>query len=287
MGPYLSISGAIWTTDIVVQPLVEGLLWLGAPPLISDFRFNKLARVFVALREGLKDLRRRYGQLVPPSSIQIPGRYFPLTATSPRFYPLATSFTLDGKVASFKYNGYLKSKDPSCLVFTATLDDTGAVPDNKRQIVVKFVERYGKDAHELLAQNSFAPKLYYCGDIWHDNSVANKGCGPRKMVVMEYIRGRPVTHRDCVKHHDALTHAIDLLHSRKMVHGDLRSPNVMVTDDQNCPIQILDFDWAGMQGEARYPLRLSKGIDWAPSVEDYELIEYEHDKYMLEQLNYL
>jgi hypothetical protein len=47
---------------------------------------------------------------------------------------------------------------------------------------------------------------------------------------------------------------------------------------------ILDFDWAGKRGEARYPLNLSAGIRWAEGVGDYAFIEQAHDLEMLEKL---
>ena len=38
------------------------------------------------------------------------------------------------------------------------------------------------------------------------------------------------------------------------VHGDLRVQNILVVDDS---ISILDFDWAGKEGEVRYPQELN------------------------------
>ncbi|PCH34823.1 hypothetical protein WOLCODRAFT_155474 [Wolfiporia cocos MD-104 SS10] len=257
MGPYLSISGAIWTTEIVVQPLVSGLLWLGSPALISDVEIIRVARVF--------------DPSIPPAGNILR-----------RFFPLATSFTYSDKEVSFKYQKYLKSKSASCLVFSAILDKE--VIGDEQQVVVKFVERYGKDAHELLAKEGLAPKLYYCGDIWHNDPVANKGCGSRKMIVMEYVQGRSATRTDCINHYERLSKAVKLLHDKGMVHGDLRRPNIIVTDNPDGPLKIIDFDWAGMQGEVRYPLRLSKEIYWEPSVGDYALIEYKHDDFMLRRL---
>ncbi|PCH37282.1 hypothetical protein WOLCODRAFT_83821, partial [Wolfiporia cocos MD-104 SS10] len=266
MGPYLSISGAIWTTDIIVQPLISGLLWLGSPPLISDIEIIRVAHVFGALKKGLKSLHDRYRSLDLPAG-NILGRFF----------PLATSFTYSGKKVSFKYQDYIKSKSTSCLVFSAILDNK--VIGNEQQVVVKFIEQYGKDAHELLEKEGLSPKLYYCSDIWHDDLTTNKGCGSRQMIVMEYVRGWAPMHADCTNHYKGLSKAVKLLHDKGMVHGDLHRLNIIATDDPNAP--ILDFDWAGMQGKVRYPLRLSKEVHWEPSVHDYMLIEYKHDDFML------
>ncbi|KAI0244944.1 hypothetical protein BJV78DRAFT_1098897, partial [Lactifluus subvellereus] len=45
--------------------------------------------------------------------------------------------------------------------------------------------------------------------------------------------------------------AIRLLHSRKLVFGDLRLPNILVKDES---VMFVDFDWCGKAGEARYPI---------------------------------
>ncbi|KZT06278.1 uncharacterized protein LAESUDRAFT_700627 [Laetiporus sulphureus 93-53] len=277
-GPYMSISGAIWTTDIIVQPLLKRLCWLAPPPLISDFDIEPVARIFAALREGLRSLQERYRQTA-------------LLNFENRFYPLATSFTYFNKKVSFKYKQYLKSGDASCSAFLAMLDDTDAIFDEENQafaidmpVVVKFVERYGKDAHELLAKEGLAPKLYYCDDIWQDDPIANAGCGPRRMVVMEYIKGRAATEMDCAIHRERLSRAVDLLHNNQMVHGDFRLPNIMATDNPRARLKILDFDWAGKQGVVKYPMRLSQVVEWEPSVADLALIEYKHDRFMLKQL---
>ena len=37
------------------------------------------------------------------------------------------------------------------------------------------------------------------------------------------------------------------------VHGNLRSENILVDGDEIC---ILGFDWAGVEGKARYPVEL-------------------------------
>ncbi|KZS99426.1 uncharacterized protein LAESUDRAFT_765544 [Laetiporus sulphureus 93-53] len=278
VGPYMSISGAIWMSDIIVQPLLKGFCWLAPPPLISDFDIEPITRIFAALREALRSLRERYRQTT-------------ILDFENRFYPLATSFTYCDKKFSFTYKSYLKSPAASCLVFLATLDHTDLIFDEENQapatdtrIVVKFVERYGRNAHDLLAKEGLAPKLYYYGDIWQDNPIANTGCGPRKMVVMEYITGRIATHADCATHQKTLVRAVELLHKEELVHGDLRLPNIIVTDNSHTPLKILDFDWAGKEGEVKYPMRLSTNIGWPDSVVDLTLIKTEHDNYMFEQL---
>ena len=42
-------------------------------------------------------------------------------------------------------------------------------------------------------------------------------------------------------------------------------------------IHILDFDWAGEKGEARYPLELNTSCNWPLDVECGEHFAKEHD----------
>jgi RIO-like serine/threonine protein kinase len=59
--------------------------------------------------------------------------------------------------------------------------------------------------------------------------------------------------------------AIEALHVRKLVFGDLRSPNVMITKMNE--VKLIDFNWAGEEGQARYPSVISSDIKWAADVE--------------------
>ena len=48
-------------------------------------------------------------------------------------------------------------------------------------------------------------------------------------------------------------------HQDGFVHGDLRPPNIIITN--NGP-QIIDFDWAGKIGIACYPVDINPEVDW-------------------------
>jgi serine/threonine protein kinase len=76
--------------------------------------------------------------------------------------------------------------------------------------------------------------------------------------------------------------AIEVLHGRKLVFGDLRSPNVMISKMNK--VKLIDFNWAGEEGQARYPSLISSDIKWAPGVEALGVIEKEHDMEMLNRL---
>jgi len=70
-------------------------------------------------------------------------------------------------------------------------------------------------------------------------------------------------------------------HRRGFVHGDIRKPNVLVSNSDSTDIKLIDFDWAGLQGHVHYPARLNSQIPWPKGVDEHALIEFEHDAEML------
>lgn len=53
--------------------------------------------------------------------------------------------------------------------------------------------------------------------------------------------------------------ALDLLHGNGLVFGDLRPPNVMINKLNG---KLIDFNWPGEEGQAKYPSLMSQGIAW-------------------------
>jgi serine/threonine protein kinase len=80
--------------------------------------------------------------------------------------------------------------------------------------------------------------------------------------------------------------AIEALHSKNLVFGDLRLQNIMVCErnDHEAHAVLVDFDWAGTAGEGRYPATISKFHEWAPTVEAYGLMEKGHDVHRLKAM---
>lgn len=109
---------------------------------------------------------------------------------------------------------------------------------------------------------------------------------------MEYVEGETLAKMRVAGEtppsvYDAVQDALGLLHGAAMVHGDVRFPNILVADgngDERTQTHILDFDWAGVEGQVRYPLGLFAGNGWADGVADCALIEAAHDLHMLAAL---
>ncbi|KAI0704761.1 hypothetical protein C8Q76DRAFT_603626, partial [Earliella scabrosa] len=148
-------------------------------------------------------------------------------------------------------------------------------------VLVKFTPTYCGAAHQLLAASNYAPALLYCGPLYGDDVPV-----PARMqaVVMEIVPHGEVewpytTEETC----QMIRAAVNLLHEHGMVHGDLRPQNVFM-DVTAKAVRIIDFDWAGKEGEARYPGDLSPRVQWPPGARPGGLITRAHDLYWLDKV---
>jgi len=156
-----------------------------------------------------------------------------------------------------------------------------------QDIVVKFVDRYGKGAHELLAKSDLAPRLLYHGPVClKDGEPSYESIS---MVVMEHVDGTTLAVAEAVIDKERMEEVrsqvkkvIGLLHDHNFVFGDLRLPNIMITRDMK--VRLIDFNWAGVDGQAKYPLLISQEIGWPEGVKASALITREHDLDMLKRL---
>jgi hypothetical protein len=106
--------------------------------------------------------------------------------------------------------------------------------------------------------------------------------GGRYMVVMDFVDGTSP---------DALTgaqfakvkKAVTLLRSKNLVFGDLRLPNILPKGGR---VMIIDFNWCGGAGDARYPaeLNLDRELGWPSGVRPGLIMQKEHDLFMLGKL---
>ena len=65
----------------------------------------------------------------------------------------------------------------------------------------------------------------------------------------------------------------------RLVHGDFRSPNVLVSMQEgsdDVQVRIIDFDWSGEEGRAFYP-NVNVTLNWPEGVECGSPLKVEHD----------
>ncbi|KDQ18500.1 hypothetical protein BOTBODRAFT_52492 [Botryobasidium botryosum FD-172 SS1] len=273
-GPWIGVLGGIFTDRFIVQCLTD-VLWATHSSTYDDKQIVRFAQLFRVLSQSLDELRAYYEQ----HADSVP--YFESGQPHPRCFPYPTSYvdTL-GHEHTFSYDTPLES-DPTCVAFEAT-------SESGKKLVVKFVDRYGKDAHEHMAQLGLAPVLHHCAPLYPgdtsscEQSTEGMYLGPLRMVVMDFVKGTTaaaVDRKDWPSDFAAQARAIlQRLHEGGYVFGDFRPPNVMICDGK---VQLIDFDWAGRKGSVFYPLDLSSAIEWPGAA--LELIEPGHDIVMWEK----
>ena len=277
-GPNMTVNGAVFADKIVSQRLTDVHIAPDAStsdgtPL--DEAAHRVARLFRALRMALEELDMYYARFaaLSPSSAS-PTSVAP---APPYISPHFTSFRMDGKNVTLDYFERFTNGNPWRAVFAA---DAHTDSGTKTTVVVKFAYRYSRAAHELLAQHDppLAPRLWFC------EKVASVGM---HVVVTDCIADFDRDSALSAAERASARDAVALLHRHGLVFGDLRRPNVLRRGDGG--VRLIDFDWCGKAGEARYPsdINMNEGTDisWHPDVRRGGLIQKEHDVYLLDRLN--
>lgn len=143
-------------------------------------------------------------------------------------------FTVGEIAYKLTYTDRMAGKQSHKALFVASVrpeNDAG----NLGSAIVKSTKLYCQDAHKILVEASPAPGLRYCEKV---ESIG------MYLVVMDIIVGEyPEAPRKDRDFTEKLRMAIETLHAKGFVHGDLREPNVLVTKEGD--VKIIDFDWSG------------------------------------------
>ena len=289
-GPHLTVSGAIFAEKIVSQRFTD-YIYLGPLPTSQerfplDHSIRRVAQVLRALTKATNQLSAYYSTLKFTSTSTPKQRGSMYRGSSHRgsSHPvLVPSFPIlpdlvppsfrDFEVYDKRYTVVYKRRlDPSFpdkAVFLGTISN-GDKDQGSHDVVIKFTPAYCKDAHEMLARIQRAPTLWFC------ERVETVGM---YVVVMGYEEAKPMDKLLKDEHIIQLKEAVEALHGAGYVHGDLRGPNVLITKDG---LRIIDLDWCGKVGVARYPahIYLSSGHGWHSEVCRGGLITKEHDEHM-------
>ena len=145
---------------------------------------------------------------------------------------------------------------------------------NDTDVCVKFVpRRYGQEVHQFLADHNLAPQLL---------QTATLPGGWIAIVMEKIVSGQTLEKPVSPQVQQSLRRVLHVLHTKTCVHGDLRAQNIIVAENK---VYIIDFDWAGKEGEATYPpaLNVTSDNDWAQGVVPKGQIKKEHDEYQIAQ----
>jgi hypothetical protein len=259
----------------------------------EDIRIYHNARVLVALRKCLKELKNFYMTLDPPP--------FHRYESHPRYFPYPDSFT--GENGTKTHFRYLKSLEdhPTSVTYLAEITSQDSTTDTGVKVVVKFVTNYGKEVHEFLAQEGWAPKLRYYGPLRKTglssdfprlarNAPPGLRLNAIHIVVMDYVVAQDKPPQDA---RPQIEKVLTRLHAQGYVFGDLREPNILF--DLDGQVKFVDFDWCGRYDRdlaevgngtyAYYPLAMSRieGM-WAADMKPLTQIRPKHDLEMLNRL---
>jgi hypothetical protein len=239
VGPWLLVLGAVFVDRIVVQELTD-FIWIGGHPF-DDEKIQRVARILAALGKGLGELEDYYSKLATRQSPK----------DSQRFFPFVRQFVAEGRVVKFSYKAYLVQKCPESHakpIFLAAIED-GREPN--RRVVVKFVQTYNATAHRLLAAAGRAPELLYCST----EDCESEYLRGLIMVMMGYLDGKTAQKRYKGKGlppgaFEQVEKAVLTLHGEDIVFGDLRLPNIVVTDEGK--VSSMTEFWVGIEGEGNW-----------------------------------
>ncbi|KIO31528.1 hypothetical protein M407DRAFT_219325 [Tulasnella calospora MUT 4182] len=170
------------------------------------------------------------------------------------------------------------------LLFRASVKEkTGS--ESTVLVKVPLDSTYGSDAHVLAASAGFAPHLLgKTGVAGAPNiyvmELLSKNDGWFHLVYFELPTHITEEQKESLRRRGK--ELIHFLSSNQLVHGDLRGCNIMCRLDGNdVHLRVLDWDWAGKQGTARYPATLN--VELLYQGKPGGLIDGSHDEYMLEK----
>lgn len=192
--------------------------------------------------------------------------------------------------------------------------------DGPGKLVLKVIysglafEPYGKEVHIYLGEKDMAPKYIFAIEM--DGGNLPRGAEViESHHVMEYLSppstdsagwisllelGEKFSSVASSSKEDikaALDDILNVLKKSKFVHGDLRPNNIFisikVTNPEDCIIQsrphskpplpylkVIDFDWAGVAGEVKYPPHRNPDVEWPGKSGGFILAD--HDKIMID-----
>ena len=253
----MGFAGALSTKRFELGTLTP-LLPLHDNHHVDTARIVPLVRALRAFRNAVLKPRQEYQGLSSPTKE-------PLDPNRADF-PYKNSYKGEsGRQDVFKHDQRLTENR---LLFLATSD--------RERLFIKFIHRYGEDAHRACSDAGVAPWLH---------TVAGFP-GGWLMAAMDYLD--PKTFKRVSASNTDLNptvhKAVGALHDRGFVHGDPRDCNMMCTKVNGAwRALLLDFDWPGKHGEVRYPGGINRMTVYRPiGVQGEELIQMEHDRTMIE-----
>lgn len=174
-GAHMSIHGVVSNDKFIVQHLTD--IYLGESTTHEDPRAYRIAKIFTLLHHARQSLDDYYENIPAVATPTTPADDFPIAR--PCFFPYPTKFK-EYRAGGDAESGYTEFEytdvpvaDTDNVTFFAKVKSEPLGQD----LAVKFVDRYGVEAHELLAKEGMAPRHLYCGSLDGEKDVrGNANC---------------------------------------------------------------------------------------------------------------
>jgi hypothetical protein len=140
--------------------------------------------------------------------------------------------------------------------------------------------------HQAWSELSAVPKLLACdslpggGSVVYMERLGSEWVTLDKVGTQQREEAKAAALRTLKQAH-GVTVTVGSL-SGTAVHGDARSPNIMVRHaEEGWEVRFVDLDWAGLSRAATYPCALNPQVGWHPGARQGAPLAQEHDLYLL------
>ena len=253
VGTQLTISGAVYGRDVFVDKLKV----VSLEPQCNEEEMIKIVRILKALKHAIEKIKAYYRNVIQN--------------TNNSRYPTFQSFNKDNIEYTIEYTETIKPH-----MFKGIITN-----DENKEVIIKFVKQYSSEAHQFMHDKEYAPEL-----IFHAEKIEGT-CTQYTAIVMEYIPDARSLDELLLEEDEqyristCCIEALKVMHEDGYCHGKISSKSIFGKfQDGRIKILIVNYEWAGRQGEARYPL----SADIPEGVQPGDLITQEHNEKQLDEL---
>lgn len=291
VGPAMRINGMAFGQQVMCQPLTPMIPLL--PMVPADMSLMQLAaKALVALRCTLPHLQAAYHQIeqlaIPEAADalqqHLEQQEHHLWAGHPVTSIQLSPTPRDLIIKQLPYRLQLPGLSTQTLMPGKLLYLVRPQHAAGELRLFKYAISYGANVHRAWAAAGLAPAIYSCLQL----------PGGWLEIQMEFLsEDQHWLRLDKAGHLrqpalDALryAHQLPVGPDQRGVHGDARDNNVFVRElpSGNPEVKFIDFDWAGVAGEARYPAFMNhEEVNWHPEASDGCLMQACHDMHLLNQ----
>ena len=232
--PYVTFYAVVFFRQLRVVSLTPTLSCVTSAGEGDDRKalYAAFDGAFTLLRRIDEDVKNFIAN--PPSlKIQYEDRRLPYVSALPKY-------DAPGEIRFKILRPHPGKQDHRHLYIAKRLDD------KEQLIMVKFTRRYSIELHAFCAARGNAPSILGFKQIPGGWFAIAMDC----ILQSTYPSESPKLQSLFASWEEELQKLVQSFHDAGFVHGDLREPNILCDEDK---LKLIDYDWGGVVGEARYP----------------------------------